>query len=113
MHSVNHPHIHVIFDVVRAGLAGAGIDFATEAAAEDMRDGLADAKWPVYPGITGRSGGAPIVFHRRAPGKLIPIPLPEFVTGAYAIYQGLPASALAGRDLVQRVGATLRQILKD
>lgn len=114
MHTINHPRIRVLADLVcdaaiRGGLVAAG----TQAAEVPFDDLASDTIWPVYPELAeaiGQRGG----YRFKRAGRVVRpeggsdvIGLPRMIAESYAIYRGMPAEYLRCAP-VQRSAEVLR-----
>lgn len=103
MHTVNHPKLWALADVVAAALRREGID-PLVSAADSVDDPLSRwPVWPLYPGLPGTASGGhagDFVFkldHGDAPRRqpVLTLDLPGYVDAAYAHYDRLDRSRLA------------------
>lgn len=93
MHTVNHPKIGALADMVAVALRREGIDPITEAAAW-VEDGLARwPVWPIYPAVARASGveGGSFVYkldrgHCPDAQPVLTMNLPDFVSASYATF---------------------------
>ncbi|MDE2303321.1 MAG: GSCFA domain-containing protein [Sphingomonadales bacterium] len=99
--SVNHPHFHVIEDIVTAMLESRGMSVARpeDSPADPL---VTHGNWPVYPGIAekfGIEGSYDFHFGAPVPGTAIKtlITLPEFIAGSFEAYRALPNPILCRR----------------
>ncbi len=122
MHSIEHPHLHVIADIARSLLDRAGIphpDLDLESVCQDRM--LVQGMWPVYPEIGAAYGvGGAYLFRGRGRSRADPPPvlgLRAFVEASIQAYAALPLAALEhprvttwladrdlGRDLARIAG---------
>jgi Polysaccharide biosynthesis enzyme WcbI/Domain of unknown function (DUF4214) len=114
MHTINHPHIRVLFSVARIALDKAGIPYDRTATADGIEDNLArDSIWPIYPELAHRLGveGGSLVFTkglgRCKAGEAREIGLDAFIEQSYAVYSDLPRSVLEATRAVAEVAARL------
>ena len=118
MHTINHPHLRVLFAVARMSLAKAGIPYEETATADGMADRLAlDTIWPLYPELARRlqlqGGGLTFIKGLGCcrPGEPRELDLEDFVGQSYRIYSELPQATLAAIPAVAEAASRLRDAL--
>lgn len=95
MHTVNHPRLHALADVVAASLCREGLQ-PMAAAAAFVDDSLARwPVWPVYPGLHGAQGGDHYLFKLDrgfcpADKPVLTMDLPTFVEASFGVFQAAP-----------------------
>jgi hypothetical protein len=116
MYTINHPHILVLATLCRLALARAGHLDATAPLPESIEDNLATHfVWPTYPALARRIGvTGSTTFLRRtvglAEGQARALPLADYVSACYRIYDGLEKDALRAGVVAtacERLGAVI------
>lgn len=110
MHTVNHPHVEVLFDISRVALKKAGVE--TNALQECVvSDNLKQASiWPIYPEIGARiSLHGSYMFKKHAEYRVLG--LDEFITASYAVYQNLDKLTLRPEDAMRPVFNKLMEVV--
>ena len=108
MYSVNHPKVHVLFDLARIVCAMAGLDTQPASTPED--DLAYMPSHPVYPDLAAAFGvPAETHFHQvRLPGKpLVELTLEEYLAKSFATFAAAPAKLLRAIDGVADALAAL------
>lgn len=98
MHSINHPHIYPLADVMKAALRREGIE-AAWGLTSIVRDQLVDGPvWPVYPEIAARLGLQDGHYRfkqaTQPDGRWHAMELDEFIEKSYRTYASHPRSDL-------------------
>lgn len=100
MYTFNHPHIKVLGSLCRLALARAGHLDPAASLPDGIDDDLAmNFTWPVYPALARRIGlvGSNTFLrgvHGLAPGQTREIPLAEYVSMSFRVYEGLAKDML-------------------
>jgi hypothetical protein len=111
MHSVNHPKVHVLFDIARIVCRQAGLT-VDEAAACPEDDLAAMARHPVHRDLARAFGVAPEDrFYPPAPKGRQPAPMPleQYIDRSFALYATARPSALRSVDGVREALRTLHE----
>ena len=106
MHTINHPDIGVLFDIVRMSLVRAGL-VAPGATAELPADVLVSIRWPVFDCVAERLAIAPEPTFRRFEETMT---LLEFAERSYAAYAAADAAELTRVDNIAQAIATFERI---
>ena len=114
MYTVNHPHILVLATLCRLALARGGYLDPMACLPNDIDDNLAEHfRWPAYPALARRIGvpGSNTflrALHGLAPGQTRELPLTEYISVCFRLYESIGKEALQVRNILtasERLGA--------
>ena len=115
MHSINHPKLHVLFDIARLACQAAGLELEPgDGRIAMIPDNLLEGGplMPVYPDIANAVGcdGHTMFKSQRDANIVRLITMPAFIDACFKAYAGVPKDILLGGDGVKAAVRTLRDI---